>query len=178
MIRMTQARGYSRTRSWSRCEDERLFPSESDPSVYRPSGMSSRLQALHSRQPLYPHPRSRQRGKRSMNVAPVTTMHLFLGWHPSLLTQSHTSQSRYVSYSHRLILYTSLSQLRFTLLNCGSWRVLDGEFNYNDFYNNIVLFFERTKTPEEKKFVQNLLLWWNQWRILYYCFEYWLITLT
>ena len=55
-----------------------------------------------------------------------------------------------------------LFQLHFALSSCGAWQVVDGEFNYNDFYNNTVDFFEDSETPDEKKVIQDLLLWWNQ----------------
>lgn len=61
----------------------------------------------------------------------------------------------------RAIAYIAV-QLRFALSGCGAWRVIDGEFNYDDFYNNIVDFFEDTETPDEKKVIQDLLLWWNR----------------
>ncbi|KAI5984695.1 hypothetical protein EDC04DRAFT_2549620, partial [Pisolithus marmoratus] len=52
--------------------------------------------------------------------------------------------------------------LRFALSSCGAWRVVDGEFNYETFYNNIVDFFEVVETPEDKSIIQELLLWWNR----------------
>ena len=53
-------------------------------------------------------------------------------------------------------------KLRFALSSCGTWRITDGEFDYNTFYNNIVDFFENTETPGEDKFIRDLLLWWNR----------------
>ncbi|KAI9462687.1 hypothetical protein HD554DRAFT_2027439 [Boletus coccyginus] len=47
-------------------------------------------------------------------------------------------------------------QLWFVLLSCGSWWILDGNFNYHDFYNNIISF-EHVKTFEDQKFIQDLL---------------------
>ncbi|KIM65580.1 hypothetical protein SCLCIDRAFT_112399 [Scleroderma citrinum Foug A] len=61
----------------------------------------------------------------------------------------------------RAITYIAV-QLRFALSSCGSWRIVDGEFNYDDFYNNIIDFFENTGTAGEKKVIQDLLLWWNR----------------
>ncbi|KAI9572485.1 hypothetical protein HD554DRAFT_2036058 [Boletus coccyginus] len=60
-----------------------------------------------------------------------------------------------------------LLKLRFALSNCGSWRIIDGEFNYHHFYNNIIAFFEQAETPKEKKFIQDLLFWWNRWRFIH-----------
>ncbi|KIM55821.1 hypothetical protein SCLCIDRAFT_133886, partial [Scleroderma citrinum Foug A] len=68
----------------------------------------------------------------------------------------------------RAIAYIAV-QLRFALSSCGSWWIIDGEFNYNDFYNNILDFFENAETTGEKKVIQDLLLWWNQSVALTYC---------
>ncbi|KIK76228.1 hypothetical protein PAXRUDRAFT_170574, partial [Paxillus rubicundulus Ve08.2h10] len=65
------------------------------------------------------------------------------------------------SVSPRAIAYIAV-QLRFALSSCGSWRIVDGEFNYQKFYNNIVHFFEGADTPEEKSIIERLLLWWNR----------------
>ncbi|KAI9454727.1 hypothetical protein HD554DRAFT_2031225 [Boletus coccyginus] len=59
------------------------------------------------------------------------------------------------------------SHLRFALSNCGSWWIIDGEFNYHHFYNNIIAFFEQAETPKEKKFIQDLLFWWNRWHFIH-----------
>ena len=53
-------------------------------------------------------------------------------------------------------------KLRFALSNCGTWRIIDGEFDYDAFYNNIVDFFENTETLQEKRFIRDLLIWWNR----------------
>ncbi|KAG1820134.1 hypothetical protein EV424DRAFT_1322953, partial [Suillus variegatus] len=52
--------------------------------------------------------------------------------------------------------------LRFALSSTGSWRVIDDEFNHQDFYNNIVDFLELPMTPDASKEVDDLLLWWNR----------------
>lgn len=65
------------------------------------------------------------------------------------------------SVSPRAVAYTAV-QLRFALSSCGAWRVVDGEFNYEDFYNNIVDFFEDAETPDDKNIIRELLLWWNR----------------
>lgn len=61
----------------------------------------------------------------------------------------------------RAIAYVAV-QLRFALSSCGAWRIVDGEFSYEDFYNNIVDFFEDTETPDDRDFIRELLLWWNR----------------
>ncbi|KAF8833422.1 hypothetical protein BDN67DRAFT_986045 [Paxillus ammoniavirescens] len=55
-----------------------------------------------------------------------------------------------------------LVQVHFALSSCSSWRIVDGEFNYQNFYHNITYFFEGAKASEEKQFVEGLLLWWNR----------------
>ncbi|KAH7917428.1 hypothetical protein BV22DRAFT_1026345 [Leucogyrophana mollusca] len=54
------------------------------------------------------------------------------------------------------------NQLRFAFSSCGSWRIIDEDFNYEVFYNNIVDYFELPPTPEAKADVEELLFWWNQ----------------
>ena len=44
----------------------------------------------------------------------------------------------------------------------GSWAIVDGVFDINEFYKVIVEWFEETKTEEDKKLVDDLLLWWNR----------------
>ncbi|KAF8142052.1 hypothetical protein EV363DRAFT_1291948 [Boletus edulis] len=61
----------------------------------------------------------------------------------------------------RAIAYIAV-QLQFVLSNCGSWNLIDGEFNYQDFYYNIISYFENVETPEEIKKISDLLLWWNR----------------
>ncbi|KAG1721798.1 hypothetical protein EDB19DRAFT_1917065 [Suillus lakei] len=53
-------------------------------------------------------------------------------------------------------------QLRFALSSSGSWRIIDDEFNNQEFYDNIVNYLELPPTPEAAKEVDDLLLWWNQ----------------
>ncbi|KAF8835056.1 hypothetical protein BDN67DRAFT_913681, partial [Paxillus ammoniavirescens] len=53
-------------------------------------------------------------------------------------------------------------QLRFALSSCGSWRIQDEDFNYDDFYNNIVTFFEGAETVTRKAEIKDILLWWNR----------------
>ncbi|KIK20496.1 hypothetical protein PISMIDRAFT_105693 [Pisolithus microcarpus 441] len=56
----------------------------------------------------------------------------------------------------------SCSHLRFALSSCTSWRVIDEDFNYEAFYNNILTFFEECHTERDKAEVAELLLWWNR----------------
>ncbi|KAG1717552.1 hypothetical protein EDB19DRAFT_1922582 [Suillus lakei] len=65
------------------------------------------------------------------------------------------------SIQPRAIAYVSV-QLRFALLSSGSWRIIDDEFNNQEFYDNIVDYLELPPTPEAAKEVDDLLLWWNQ----------------
>ncbi|KIK21883.1 hypothetical protein PISMIDRAFT_103324, partial [Pisolithus microcarpus 441] len=65
------------------------------------------------------------------------------------------------SVAPRAIAYTAV-QLRFTLSSCMSWRIVDEDFNYEAFYNNIASFFEDCYTEQEKAETAKLLLWWNR----------------
>ncbi|KAG2757158.1 hypothetical protein P692DRAFT_20712777, partial [Suillus brevipes Sb2] len=61
----------------------------------------------------------------------------------------------------RSIAYAAV-QLRFALSSTGSWRVIDDEFNHQEFYDNIVDFLELSATSDAAKEVEDLLLWWNR----------------
>ncbi|KAG1787335.1 uncharacterized protein HD556DRAFT_1448824 [Suillus plorans] len=65
------------------------------------------------------------------------------------------------SVQPRAIAYVSV-QLRFALSSSGSWRIIDDEFNNQEFYDNIVDYLELPPTPEAAKEIDDLLLWWNQ----------------
>lgn len=65
------------------------------------------------------------------------------------------------SVAPRAIAYTAV-QLRFALSSCTSWRVIDEDFDYEVFYNNILTFFEDCHTEWDKAEVAELLLWWNR----------------
>ncbi|KAG0698533.1 hypothetical protein DFH29DRAFT_1002776 [Suillus ampliporus] len=65
------------------------------------------------------------------------------------------------SIQPRAIAYVAL-QLRFALSSAGSWRIVDDEFNNQEFYDNIVDYLELSTMPEAVKEVDELLLWWNQ----------------
>ncbi|KAG1889142.1 hypothetical protein F4604DRAFT_1876909 [Suillus subluteus] len=58
------------------------------------------------------------------------------------------------SVQPRAIAYVSVqrAQLRFALSSSGSWRIIDDEFNNQEFYDNI----------KQLKEIDDLLLWWNQ----------------
>ncbi|KAI6158287.1 hypothetical protein BKA82DRAFT_4415306 [Pisolithus tinctorius] len=61
----------------------------------------------------------------------------------------------------RAIAYTAV-QLRFALSSCNSWRIVDEDFDYEKFYNNMITFFKDVHTPQEQVEISNLLLWWNR----------------
>ena len=56
-----------------------------------------------------------------------------------------------------------MSKLCFALLSCNSWRIIDEDFDYAKFYNNIMIFFEDVHTTQDKKAISKLLLWWNRY---------------
>lgn len=55
-----------------------------------------------------------------------------------------------------------VAQLRFALSSANIWRLMDDDFNNNDFYNHIVDFFELPPTQGAAKEVDGILLWWNR----------------
>ncbi|KIM84518.1 hypothetical protein PILCRDRAFT_385422 [Piloderma croceum F 1598] len=61
----------------------------------------------------------------------------------------------------RLIAYVSV-QLRFALSSANAWRVVDIDFNHEEFYTVIVDYFEITPGPVAAADVANLLAWWNR----------------
>ncbi|KAG1857481.1 hypothetical protein F4604DRAFT_1589874, partial [Suillus subluteus] len=52
--------------------------------------------------------------------------------------------------------------LRFALSSTGSWRIIDDEFDHQEFYDNIVDFLELAVTSDVAKEVEDLLFWWNR----------------
>ncbi|KAI5987159.1 hypothetical protein EDC04DRAFT_2589473, partial [Pisolithus marmoratus] len=61
------------------------------------------------------------------------------------------------------IAYTAVQVSRPLQKVCTSWRVIDEDFNYETFYNNILTFFEDCPTELDKVEIVELLLWWNQY---------------
>ncbi|KAG2746088.1 hypothetical protein P692DRAFT_201691761, partial [Suillus brevipes Sb2] len=52
--------------------------------------------------------------------------------------------------------------VRFALSSVSSWRTVDGDFDYEVFWNNVVDFFEDTPGPVTKRKVEKLLEWWTR----------------
>ncbi|KAG1718990.1 hypothetical protein EDD22DRAFT_963484 [Suillus occidentalis] len=61
----------------------------------------------------------------------------------------------------RAIAYSAV-QLRFALSSCGSWRIIDDDFDHDQFYAYMVDYFEHPPTPTAKISVDALLVWWNR----------------
>ena len=53
-------------------------------------------------------------------------------------------------------------QLRFALSGASSWNIVDIDFNYEEFYNSIVDYFEVTPGPAAKAVIDELLVWWDK----------------
>ncbi|KAG2135515.1 hypothetical protein DEU56DRAFT_908867 [Suillus clintonianus] len=68
---------------------------------------------------------------------------------------------RMKSVQPRAIAYTAV-QLRFALSSAGSWRIVDDDFDHEEFYHNVVDYFELCPSREATKEVETLLFWWNQ----------------
>ncbi|KAG1798969.1 uncharacterized protein HD556DRAFT_1440035 [Suillus plorans] len=61
----------------------------------------------------------------------------------------------------RAIAYTAC-QIRFALSSITSWRTVDGDFDYQLFWNNIVDFFEDAPCPAAQSRMKELLEWWTR----------------
>ncbi|KAG2747685.1 hypothetical protein P692DRAFT_20737382 [Suillus brevipes Sb2] len=61
----------------------------------------------------------------------------------------------------RAIAYATC-QIRFALSNISSWRTVDGDFDYQIFWDNIVDFFEDPPGPAARARVEELLEWWTR----------------
>ncbi|KAI6141161.1 hypothetical protein BKA82DRAFT_3977752 [Pisolithus tinctorius] len=53
------------------------------------------------------------------------------------------------------------NHVRFALSSANTWHNVDGDFDYSQFYNTILDFFEDLPGPAAKKRVDELLAWWN-----------------
>ncbi|KAG2739898.1 hypothetical protein P692DRAFT_20754663 [Suillus brevipes Sb2] len=53
-------------------------------------------------------------------------------------------------------------QVRFALSGISSWRTVDGDFDYEAFWTNIVAFFEVVPGPVTRRRVDKLLEWWTR----------------
>ncbi|KAG2109689.1 uncharacterized protein F5147DRAFT_772974 [Suillus discolor] len=53
-------------------------------------------------------------------------------------------------------------QVHFALSSVSSWRTIDGDFDYEGFWNNIVDFFEEVPGPVARHRVTKLLEWWTR----------------
>ncbi|KAG1765799.1 hypothetical protein EDD22DRAFT_950921 [Suillus occidentalis] len=53
-------------------------------------------------------------------------------------------------------------QVRFALSSVSSWRTVDGDFDYEVFWNNIMDFFENVPGPAMRRKVEKLLEWWTR----------------
>jgi hypothetical protein len=54
-------------------------------------------------------------------------------------------------------------QVRFALSSISSWRTVDGDFDYESFWNNIVDYFEDVPGPVAQRKVDKLLEWWTRY---------------
>lgn len=64
-----------------------------------------------------------------------------------------------------------MNKLRFSLSSLNSWRIIDEDFDYEQFYRNIMTFFEDVHTAQDKAAISKLLLWWNRHVPFMFCFQ-------
>jgi len=62
---------------------------------------------------------------------------------------------------------TLLSKLHFTLCDADHWVPYYNGFNYKEFHEFIIDFFEADQTPEGKAASKELYSWWNGYVFLY-----------
>ena len=55
--------------------------------------------------------------------------------------------------------------MRFALSSVTSWRTIDGDFDYIQFWRTIVDFFERPPGRQAQRRVDKLLKWWTRYSI-------------
>jgi hypothetical protein len=55
-----------------------------------------------------------------------------------------------------------LFKLRFALSCANAWRIVDIDFNHEEFYTAIVDYFEVSPGPIAQAHVADLLAWWNR----------------
>jgi len=59
--------------------------------------------------------------------------------------------------------FTIFWQVRFALSGILSWRTVDGNFDYEAFWNNVVDFFENCPGPAAQGRVNKILKWWTRY---------------
>ncbi|KAI6040146.1 hypothetical protein EDC04DRAFT_2567493, partial [Pisolithus marmoratus] len=74
--------------------------------------------------------------------------------HVARLLKMNTVQLQAIAYM--------ATQLRFALSSCSLWMVVDEDFNHEEFYHNIVDYFELPISPQKAAELNDLLMWWNQ----------------
>jgi len=52
--------------------------------------------------------------------------------------------------------------MHFALSNANAWRIIDGDFNYEQFYAGCVDYFEIIQGPAANACIVDLLSWWNR----------------
>ncbi|KAG2046939.1 hypothetical protein BDR06DRAFT_851899, partial [Suillus hirtellus] len=70
--------------------------------------------------------------------------------------------SNLVSVNSCLSTMMLILQIRFALSSITSWRTMDGDFDYQLFWNNIVDFFEDAPGPAAQLRMKELLEWWTR----------------
>ncbi|KAI5985498.1 hypothetical protein EDD15DRAFT_2374095 [Pisolithus albus] len=73
--------------------------------------------------------------------------------HVAKILKMNTVQPRAIAYV--------ATQLRFALSSCSCWMIVDEDFNHEEFYHNIVDYFELPSSPQKAAELNDLLLWWN-----------------
>ncbi|KAG1727199.1 hypothetical protein EDD22DRAFT_961293 [Suillus occidentalis] len=88
-----------------------------------------------------------RRARRALNQAKVKTC-------VASIINMRKVTSRSIAYV--------VCQVRFALSSISSWRTVDGDFDYEAFWNNIVDFFEDVPGPVAQRRVDKLLEWWTR----------------
>ncbi|KAI6101902.1 hypothetical protein F5141DRAFT_1218112 [Pisolithus sp. B1] len=74
--------------------------------------------------------------------------------HVAKLLRMNTVQLQVIAYV--------ATQLHFAFSSCLSWMIVDKDFNHEEFYHNIVNYFELPSSPQKAAELNDLLTWWNQ----------------
>jgi hypothetical protein len=98
-----------------------------------------------------------QQTKVKTCIASITNMKKVM---PCAITYVVCQVSYY--YCHYVQHLTLMRKVCFTLSSVTSWRSMDGDFDYEAFWSNIVDFFEDIPSPVMRRKVDKLLEWWTR----------------
>ncbi|KAG1831010.1 hypothetical protein EV424DRAFT_1373308 [Suillus variegatus] len=139
-------------------DDHDVHPNQSDDHMlFQP--YSSQCTVTHGRQ----HAAA---SLASGSAAPQLTQSLLPPVNIPIYLDSHGSETDFQIIKMRKVTPRSIAyiacQVRFALSSVTSWRSVDGDFDYIQFWRTIVDFFERPPGREARQRVERLMEWWTR----------------